>query len=600
MLNQILFTRCFLWLLTVSLSLALIAGCGQAAPEVAAPAGPAQVETAAPAEVAETPAAAAEPPAEATEEQPAETEPAADAEVAEAAGDRPNIPVLRLQGRDFGYPSPFGYVRGPGYIYSSFIFDNLVWKDAEGNPIPWLAESWSVSDDNLIWTFTLREGVAWHDGEPLTAEDVVFSFEYAAEHPTGLPVQALVELAGIEATGEREVTLTLDKPYAPLLTNLVGSQPIMPKHVWEGVEDPKAYREADSVVGTGPYKLIEYNQADGSYLYEANEEFFLGPPAVNRIEFLPVNDPLLGLAQNQLDAAGPDVQASVPEEIVAQFTQDPFQALTGPGEWAMVLKFNMTKAPFDDVKFRQAVAYAIDQADMVERLLLGQGEVGNLGWLSPASPWYNPEVAAYARDLEQANALLDELELADSDGDGVRELPDGTPLSYELPFAAPGDSPRNAELLQAYLADVGIEVEPVAVDRAARDQRASEGDYDLILVGHGGLGGDPDFMRTTFHSQSKSTSFARPHGFASDEFDQLAGQQLRQMDPAARQETVNQMQAIIAEQLPVIPLYHPTRYWFYNPEVLTGWHFTPGGLASGIPLTLDKYLFVAGEAVVGE
>lgn len=515
--------------------------------------------------------------------------------------ERPDIPVLRLAGgTDWGYPSPFAYVRGPGYIHSSFIFDTLVWKDAAGNNIPWLAESWTVSDDNLTWTFTLRDNVRWHDGEPLTVEDVVFSVAYETANPTGLPVQSLVEIGSVEVISDNEVAITLNNPYAPFLTNLAGSIPIIPKHIWEGIDDPTAFREPEAVIGSGPYTLGEYNQEDGSYLYLANEDFFLGTPAVKRIEFLPVGDELLALAQGEIDAGRPGVQAGITDDLLAQLSQPPLENITGPGDWTMALKFNMTKAPFDDVRFRRAVAYALDQEDMVERITLGQGIPGNPGWLSPASTWYNPDVPTYDFDLDTAKALLDEMDLVDTDGDGVREMPDGTPLAYELPFATPFDNARNAELVQSYLAEVGIDITPAALDRSTRDQRASEGDYDMILVGHGGLGGDPDFMRTTFHSQSKSRSFARPHGFVNEEFDQLAGQQLRIADLGQRRDVVDQMQAIIAEQLPVIPLYHPQRFTFYNPEVLDGWHFTPGGLASGIPFNLDKYHFVAGKAVVAE
>lgn len=259
----------------------------------------------------------------------------------------------------------------------------------------------------------------------------------------------------------------------------------------------------------------------------------------------------------------------------------------------MLLKFNMTQAPFDDVRFRRAVVQALDLQDMVDRILLGQGDPGGAGWISPANPWYNPDVTTYVHDPDQANALLDEMDLMDSDGDGVRELPDGTPLSYDLPFAS-FDSPRNGELIQSYLAEVGIEVKPISVDRGTRDDMATAGDYDMILVGHGGLGGDPDFMRTIFASSSRRQSFIRPHGFVNAQFDQLAERQLHESDPAQRAALVDQMQAILADQVPVMALYYPTRYWFYNADVLDGWHYTPGGLASSIPMALDKGLFVAG------
>lgn len=512
-----------------------------------------------------------------------------------AMADRPDIPVVRLAGGNWGYPSPFSYIRGPGYVHSSFIFDTLVWKDADGNFMPWLATDWTMSNDGLQWTFILRDGVQWTDGQPLTAEDVVFSYQYQSQNPTGLPIQALTEVKEVTSVGN-SVTFSLDKPYSPFLPLLAGQMPIIPKHIWESVADPKALRGPEAVTGSGPYKLAEYNQEDGSYLYEANENFFLGVPAVKRLEFLPTGNEVLSVAQGDLDAGGPGVQSAPTDDVLAQFQADPFATLTGPGEWHLILRFNMTKEPFNDKRFRQAVAYAVNRQDMVDRLLLGRGLPGNPGWLSPASQWYNPNVPSYNYDPAHANALLDEMGLMDTNGDGIRELPDGTPLSYNLRYATDAVSPRNIELLQSYLKPVGIELTPQGSDRATNDQAAVSGDYDAILVGHGGLGGDPDFMRTTFHSQSKSQSFARPHGYVNEEFDQIAIAQLRQLDDAKRVPLVNRMQEIIAEDLPVLSLYHPDRYWFYNKNVMTGWHYKLGGIAGGIPLTLDKALFVEGKA----
>ncbi len=515
---------------------------------------------------------------------------------APAMTDRPDIPVLQLAGgMGLGYPSPFGYTRGPGYIFSSYIFDTLVWKDKDGNFIPWLATDWTMSNDGLNWTFILRDDVLWSDGQPLTAADVAFSFNYESTNPIGFPIQALVEVKEVTTEGNT-VTFVLEKPYAPFLPNLAGAMPVIPQHIWENVADPKALRGPEAVTGSGPYKLAEFNQEDGSYLFVANENFFMGAPAVKRLELLPVGNEVLAVSQGNIDAGGPNVQGSaVTDEIVAQFAAEPYATLTAPGEWHLTLRFNMTKEPFSDKRFRQAVAYAINRQDMVERITLGKGLPGNPGWLSPANQWYNPDVPGYDYDPAQANALLDEMGLLDTNGDGIRELPDGTPLSYNLRFATDAVSPRNIELLQSYLQPAGIELIPQGSDRATNDQAAVAGDYDAILVGHGGLGGDPDFMRTTFHSQSQSKSFVRPHGYSNPEFDQVAGQQLRALDDAKRAALVNQMQQIIAEDLPVISLYHPDRFWFYDQTVLTGWHYKPGGIAAGIPLTLDKYLFIEGR-----
>lgn len=512
-----------------------------------------------------------------------------------------NVAALKLAGgTDWGYPSPFLFSRGPGLIHALYIFDTLTWKDKDGKHIPWLAESWTTSPDGLTWSFKLNPKAKWHDGKPVTAEDVKFSVEYQTKNPPSLPVRAATELASVSVKGEREVEFKLKAPYAPFLNNLTGAMIVIPKHVWEGVEDPKKLRDAKAVIGSGPYKLKEYNQTDGSYWYEANKDFYLGEPAVKQIQFIPVKDEFLALQQGQLDAGGIDGFGAAADSVSAvqsalgKFKTAPWALLEAPGEWTMALKYNMSKAPFNDARFRKAVAYAINMQDLVDRVVLGQGVVGSQGWTTMANSWHNPNITAYKYDLAKAKALLDEMGLKDSNNDGVREL-DGKPLEIELPFAAGFDNARVPELVQQYLKEAGIKIKVVGIDRNLRDTRAIKGEYDLILVGFGGLGGDPDSLRSTYSSKSPRTSFSQPFGWKNDEFDKLADQQFRISDEAERRKITDKLQQILSDDLPQLHLYHPTRFWAYRKDVLDGWHYKPGGLTSGVPQSLDKALFVNGK-----
>ena len=138
---------------------------------------------------------------------------------------------------DWGYPSPYlYYARGPGYTRMSFIFETLVWKDASGF-IPQLAKEWEYVAEENAYIFKLRSDVTWHDGEKFTAEDVVFTIDYVKAHPN--PFVTLIGPSGVtraEAIGDYIVKLYLEQTYAPFLNDVAGTLPIIPKHIWEGVE----------------------------------------------------------------------------------------------------------------------------------------------------------------------------------------------------------------------------------------------------------------------------------------------------------------------------------------------------------------------------
>lgn len=493
------------------------------------------------------------------------------------------VKVLRLVGgTDWGYPSPFGFNRGPGYTRASYIFDTLVWRDGSGQTIPWLATEWKVSDDQLTWIFTLRDGVKWHDGQPLTVEDVVFSYQYFASTGSGWFMAPLSDVASVTAVGERQVAIKLKRPFAPFLSTIAEPTFIIPKHIWAKVEDPKKFTGPEAVIGSGPYKLVKYSKEEGAYLFEANDDYFLGKPYVQRLEFIPVSDVALALANRQIDAF--DKFGGVTDEMLAPFTKAPYRIGKAPGEWGMNLYFNLSaKSPIADVRVRRAIAHTVDRDALVARLLLGFGEPGSPGGLPPANPFYNPAAqTVYPRDVAKAKALLREAGYAE-----------GQPVTINLTYST-GDNPRLVEMLTAQLAEVGITLKPVPMDQASLDAAAKDGNYDMLLVGFGGLGGDPDQLRRNFASTSKTVGFSRARGYANAEFDRLADEQVSLLDFAARKAALDRMQMILAADLPALPLYYTARVVVYNAEVFDNWYFTPGGYGGGIPMPFNKHQFVTG------
>ena len=506
-----------------------------------------------------------------------------------------SVERLRLAGGDFGYPTPYAYVRGPGMIQTSYIFDTLLWEDSTGRPGPWLATQWSQSQDGLEWRFTLRDNVKWHDGQPLTAEDVRFTFEYNTTGPgaASAGLTGRLDLKEVVVESPTSIVMRLNTPSAVFEENVAMRTFIIPKHIWSTVTDPTKYRDAKALVGSGPYRLETMDEAAGSYLYTANDSFFLGSPYVKRLEFVPAPDELLGLQRGEIDAAELSEEPA-PEEQLKAFESNPqFGKLEGTGDWNLALHFNLSKGfPYDDKRFRQAMAYAIDRKDLVDRLLLGRGEPASVGGLAPGHEMLAPGLPTYDRNVARARALLDELNIRDTNNDGVRELPDGTRFVQELQ-SSNRFTPKSPELIKEHLREVGIDVNVQILDRAAADTNAGQGNYTMALVGYGGIAADADSLRGRYNPPRNSTSFSRAIGYSNPAFTDVATKQLTALNEAQRKDLVVQMQRIVAEDLPILPLYVPTRVAFFNKATFDNWYYTPG--CSPCRGTRNKHMYVTGK-----
>jgi peptide/nickel transport system substrate-binding protein len=502
---------------------------------------------------------------------------------AEPAAGAPYVETLRLPGGGYwGHPSPFGFNRGPGFSRASLVFDTLVWRDASGETIPWLATDWAMSGDGLTWTFTLHNGVRWQDGQPLTVDDVVFSIEYYLAHPgAGWFMAQVGQVESAAAVSDSQVAINLAAPYAPFLQTVAEAMLIFPQHIWQNVTEPQAFTEPEAFIGSGAYRLVEYSQQEGAYLFEANPDFFLGLPYVRRIEFVPTSDDFLALSNG--DVAAFDKFGGVTEEMLAPFRLEPFAVGQAPGEWGMFLYFNLEKeTPLQDVRVRQAIAHAVDRQAMVDRVLFGLGDRGSPGYLPLSNPAYNPDVIEYAYDPNRARALLQEAGY------------DGTPIQVAYSPDWIMASPRVIEIVEAGLSEVGIGLKKVTMDQATIDAAANEGSYEMLISGFGGLGADADQLRRNFASSSQTRGFSRALGYSNAEFDALAKAQVTMTDPAEREAALHQMQAILAQDLPALALYYTARVVVYNAQVFDNWYFTPGGYGGGIPQPYNRHQYIVG------
>ena len=506
---------------------------------------------------------------------------------------RPTLRLGAISG-DWGLPSPFTHQALPGYLRMSLLYDTLLWADSTGELLPWLAKSFERSTDGLTYTFQLRDGVEWHDGKPFTADDVAFTFGYYATLQLPFTVVGQPQnVAEVKASGDTTVEVRLERPAVTFPVLVAGAVPIVPRHIWESVRDPLAVADPKLLVGTGAYLLDSYSSADGTYKFSANDDYFLGRPFVQGIEFPPVGDELTALQAGDIDAGQTPNNGARDDVLAPLRADDSLGVIEDKAGFAYPLYFNAANGgPLADVRFRQAFAHAVDRNDIVERLVGGNGAPGSPGFVPPDHPFFSdPE--QYPYDIDEANRLLDDAGFTRDDG-GTRIGPDG-PLQFGLLFQA--EASALVDLLVPALAEVGVELRPEATDGpAGLFSRKFSRQYDIVLlffpgpVGPG-PGGDPDYLRLIFATSPMPTFFS-PDGFASPEFDQLAAEQLVATDPDKRAELIGQMQDLIAEQVVVLPLYYADQFFAFRTEIFDQWYYTPTDFPSAA--AYNKQAFITG------
>jgi peptide/nickel transport system substrate-binding protein len=290
------------------------------------------------------------------------------------------------------------------------VYDGLV-RYASGTleVEPALATDWTISDDGTVYTFTLRDGVTFHDGSPFDAEAVVFNFERMLNedhpyHDTGpFPLSFFFSaVESVEATGDMEVTFTLNAPYAPFLSNLAYPTGLIvsPAAVMEHGQD-----FGRNPSGTGPFTFTEW-RSNEAVVIEANPDYWDGAPELQAVVFRPITDANTRTAE--MLAGGIDVMVEVPPVALSEFQGDGFTVheQAGPHVWFLIL--NALEGPFADVRVRQAANYAINKEAIVNDVLEGTAEVA-AGPTPPAFAWaYNEALEPYPYDPDRARELLAE------------------------------------------------------------------------------------------------------------------------------------------------------------------------------------------------
>ena len=289
------------------------------------------------------------------------------------------------------------------WIYAPFIM-----RDANLKPVPWAAESWKVIDGQTV-DVTIRAGMKFNDGKPVTVEDVKFTFDFIAEWKFPSFARFYDNIDSVEITGERSVRFKLKQPYSPFVTNILGYAFIAPKHVWEKVGQDKSLKSPadwpnDNPVGYGPFKLAEWKK-NAVLRMQANADWFQ-PPHFSDVYWLivPAIDSQLGMLQN----GEADIMAwtLTPSQIKRLADSPTIEAKSAPSHAPRDLRFNLVLAPFDDLAFRQAIAFSTDRKQLVNTLLDGAGTPGNDTFLSPKLPEANTALEVREFSIEKARGIL--------------------------------------------------------------------------------------------------------------------------------------------------------------------------------------------------
>ena len=409
--------------------------------------------------------------------------------------------------------------------------DWLLWlvydKLREPSPYVGQAEDWlatditRISDDARTWEITLREGVKWHDGTELTAEDLAFTYRYYREGPANRwthHTSAVPRMEKIEVLAPYKVRVTSLKPMPNFDVITATDLPIIQKAQWEGVENPRSF--SDIGIGTGPYMITDY-KADQFYKLKANPNYWKGKPLVDELTIIMIKDPqtmFTALKTGEIDGAARSLQP----ELVREWVDDPnIEIAKAPSLWGVWLDVNFVREPFTNREVRRALSLAVNPEPMLERIMLGMGKSGVTGWPHVDSFWTRPGLST-TYDPEKAKAIFATEGFRDTDGDGFLENPDGSKLDWDIKVAS--NRPlqlRAAEMIASQLREIGIQSHVESLDPASPsalwanrkfDLRVADitphgiADQDMVIILYNG-----DKKRATVPDEDRAAIVARWH-----------------------------------------------------------------------------------------
>jgi peptide/nickel transport system substrate-binding protein len=435
---------------------------------------------------------------------------------------------------------------------ASNIFNSLLKYDQNLDLTGELAEKWQVSDDQKTITFTLKPNLKWADGQALTSADVLFTWQLVTDEKTRSPYASDYQLVKkAEAPDPLTFRITYDQAYAPALDSWSGLQ-ILPKHLLQG-QDVHTTAFARKPIGSNYYQLDTWTNGENIKL-SRNPSSVLGQANIDKLitRIIPDNSAqFLELMADNIDSMGLDpikYSRIIPARPELKSKLNLYKEL---GNSYTYMGFNLKHKPFDDVRVRKAINYAIDKQEIIDGVYLGLG-INIASPYKPGTRWSNTALTPYPYDPAKAKALLKEAGFTDTNGDGILER-DGKPFSFEILTNQNKEREKSAVLIQRRLKEVGIAVNIRAIEWASFISRfIKTGDFDVVVLGWG-LGLDPD-QYNIWHSSQQAPGQFNFIGYHNAEVDRLLEQGRTELNPDKRMKIYHEFAKILLDDSPIVYL----------------------------------------------
>lgn len=507
--------------------------------------------------------------------------------------------------------NPFISITRTGTDILRTAFELLTIYGQDNKPQGALAEKWEQSSDKLTWTFHIRHGVKWSDGQPVTAKDPEFTYQKMLDDDTARTANGsyVSTFDSVKATDDYTLVIKTKKPQATMTALDV---PIVPAHIWSKMSDIGA-EPTFPMVGSGPYYVSDFKEAQYTTM-KANPHYWRGKPKVDEIQFIYYRNP---------DAAVTALQSGQ-IDLMNRLTPTQYDALKGDPniqlDNAKNRRFNEIvlnpgastndntpigngNPALKDVKLRQAIGYAIDSKTLVDKVWGGYAEEAQ-GYIPPVFStyaWKPPADVKRTFDLDKANRLLDDAGYKKG-ADGIRLDKQGKPLNLRLLAHAEQNLDEVAgPFIKGWLKRIGINItiQPRSDDEVNED--TTRGDYDIAFSGWN-TNPDPDYvlsLQTCANRPNAQGKGGTPDSFLCDEeYDKLYSEQLQEFDPAKRAALVKKMQEIIYDRATLIILGYDNALEAYRKDLWDGFPKQPAN--DGVIMNQQAYWGYYGATPKGE
>lgn len=498
--------------------------------------------------------------------------------------------LIEVTSGDIATLNPVLRQDGNSYQVTVKIWENLVAANPiDGAFVPQLADSWEMSSDGMRWRFHLNPAATFHDGKPVTADDVIYSFTASTDATSLAPNRATIDavLASSSKIDDHTVELIAKFPSSSFLFQTVTLVPIVPKHIWEsipfkdwGTAPASSGEDPSKVIGSGPFKFVEWVQNDHVTLAR-NENYWLKEwtPVVDRYIYRVVADAASSL--QSLTTGEADIAGLSPSQAVTMKKDHPdfkVYAVDAAAFWFYMTNLDAAHTGlFSDVRVRQALYYGIDRKLLLDTVYLGYAKLADSYAQVPASPGYAPDQMkiVYSLNVEKVKQLLDEAGwTAGADGKRVK---DGKPFTFEIMYddTEPTDQQLIPYFQQAW-GDLGIDVQTKPLPFPSIIEAVNARDYQMIHTGFGYYAPDGN-TGLLFRTDATYPAGYNMAFYSNLEFDKLDDEQLRELDPAKRKKLLIEQSNILNHDLPWAPLVYIQSISASHPRVH---NVVPTGIAA--------------------